>query len=880
VQTLEPRVLLAAALGSEFQVNTTTVNSQRTFAESPQSVATDANGNFVVTWASFGQDGNGDGVYAQRYNAAGAAQGSEFRVNSFTTGSQLNSTVAMDADGDFVVTWTSYGQDGDGNGIYAQRYDAAGLAQGSEFRANTFTTDHQRYSTVAMDADGDFVITWSSNTQDGSNFGIYAQRYNAAGIAQGSEFQVNTFTTGQQQNSTVAMDADGDFVVTWSSNGQDGSSFGIYAQQYNAAGVADGSEFRVNTFTTDEQVFSTVALDADGDFVVSWTSNTQDGSGSGVYAQRYNADAVAQGSEFRVNTFTTVGELHSTVTADTDGNFVVAWSSANQDGDSYGVYAQLYNAAGVAQGSEFRVNTYTTQNQRFSTVAMDADGDFVVVWSSLAQDSSGYGVYAQRYAAGTAPTINDAAFTISENRPVGYVVGTITGTDPDAGDSLTYAITAGNTGNAFAINSATGQITVNSVAPINFELNPTFSLTIEATDTHMLSDTATVTVNLNNLNEAPAAFGKSFSMSENRPVGYVVGNITTSDQDAGQTLSYSITGGNTGNAFAINSMTGQITVNSVAPINFEVNQTFNLQVTATDNGTPQNSRVGTAVINLLDLNEQPFLNPQTFTLSENRPMNQFVGQVLSYDADFAQTRSFSITAGNTGNAFSIDSETGSLRVNSVAAINFEINPTFSLTVRVADNGTPQQSRSATITINLTNLNEQPFLSNQTIGNIPENSPNGAVAGTVGAYDQDAGQTLSYAITGGNTGNAFAINAATGQVAVNNQAALDFETTPTFNLQITVTDNGSPQQSRTATAVVNLIDQSEPVPGPVAFSSRLQPRDTVVQPTTAEQTLPTAAAVPAAQDDGTSDDAPGELYSFLLAEPLPVDDEAESLAGVV
>ena len=90
--------------------------------------------------------------------------------------------------------------------------------------------------------------------------------------ADGPEFQVNTYTTSVQALPSVAMDADGDFVVAWHSgnfgSGQDGSLYGIYAQRYNAAGVAQGSEFQVNTHTTERQAFPSVAMDADGDFVV------------------------------------------------------------------------------------------------------------------------------------------------------------------------------------------------------------------------------------------------------------------------------------------------------------------------------------------------------------------------------------------------------------------------------------------------------------------------------------------------------------------------------------------------------------------------------------------------------------------------------------
>src|SRR5262249_52465440 len=158
--------------------------------------------------------------------------------------------------------WISNTQDGSSNGIYAQRYNAAGVAQGSEFRVNTYTTTVQTVPAVAMDGAGDFVVTWQSNTQDGSFYGIYAQRYNALGAAQGGEFRVNTYTTGSQAAPAVALDGAGNFVISWDSSGQDGNSAGVYAQRYNAAGVAQGAEFRVNSYTTGAQFDSAIAMDA------------------------------------------------------------------------------------------------------------------------------------------------------------------------------------------------------------------------------------------------------------------------------------------------------------------------------------------------------------------------------------------------------------------------------------------------------------------------------------------------------------------------------------------------------------------------------------------------------------------------------------------
>jgi hypothetical protein len=284
------------------------------------------------------------------------AQGAEFRVNTFTTGDQLNVAVAMDADGDFVVAWESSGQDGSLGGIYAQRYSASGVPQDSEFRVNSFTTGGQRIPATAMDADGDFVVTWYDYSQDGSGFGIYAQRYNAAGTAQGGEFRVNSFTIGQQRLPSVAMDDDGDIVVAWQSAYQDGSGYGVYAQRYNAAGIAQGVEFRVNSYTTSSQGDPSVAIESDGDFVVAWIGN-QDG-GSNVYAQRYNAEGVAQGAEFRVNSLTIGSRQFPAVGMDADGDFVITWTDGTfafngQDGSLGGIFAQRYAVVPTVTASSF-----------------------------------------------------------------------------------------------------------------------------------------------------------------------------------------------------------------------------------------------------------------------------------------------------------------------------------------------------------------------------------------------------------------------------------------------------------------------------------------------------------------------------------------------
>ncbi len=383
---------LLSAAGTEIPVNTFTSNAQDLPA-----VAIDGDGDFVVVWASSGQDTSNFGVYGQLYNRAGVAQGSEFRVNSTIANSQTDPFVAMDADGDFVVTWTSTGQDGGNDGVYGQRYNAAGVAQGSEFRVNSTTAGNQRLSSVAMDAAGNFVVAWASDLQDGSSFGIYFQRFNAAGVAQGNELRANTTTADNQTNPAVAMDADGDFAIAWQSNLQDGSGIGVYFQRFSKTGATVGGEIRANSFTTGAQALPTIAMDANGDFIVAWASSGQDGSSDGVYAQLYNNLGATVGNEFRANTFTTQAQSAPSASMDADGDFIITWESNNQDGSARGIYGQRYLKTGAASGGEFVINSFTAGNQGLPSVAMDAAGDFTVAWRSIDQDGSSYGIYAQRY---------------------------------------------------------------------------------------------------------------------------------------------------------------------------------------------------------------------------------------------------------------------------------------------------------------------------------------------------------------------------------------------------------------------------------------------------------------------------------------------------
>ncbi len=407
------------------------------------------------------------------------------------------------------------------------------------------------------------------------------------------------------------------------------------------------------------------------------------------------------------------------------------------------------------------------------------------------------------------PQPSGGPFTIAENSANGSAVGTVAANDPDVGQTHTFVITGGNTGNAFAINAGTGAITVNNSAALDFETTPSFSLAVQVTDngTPALSGTTTVTVNLTDANDPPVVTPATFSLPENSANATGVGTVTATDADAPpQTLSFAITGGNTGGAFAINASTGQITVASTAALDFETTPSFSLTVQATDNGVPPLSGSATVTVNLTDVNEAPVPSGGPFSLPENSANGTSVGTVSAGDPDAGQTHSFTITGGNTNGAFAINATTGAITVATSSALDFETTPSFTLTVQVTDNGSPISSGTASVTINLTDVNEAPVINDQAFS-LNENSANGTVVGTVPVSDPDTGQTHTFAITAGNTGGAFAISNS-GQITVAAVAAVNFEVNPTFTLTVQVTDSGTPGLSDTATVTVNLLNVNE------------------------------------------------------------------------
>ena len=305
---------------------------------------------------SEGTDARGS-IQGQRFNDSGTPIGSQFQVNSYTTDVQLLPRAALDSQGRFVVVWFSlgsYGTDNSGGSVQGQRFDDSGAPNGGEFQVNTYWTNWQRYPVVAANGQGDFVVAWhsvGSYSTDDSNASIQAQRFYDSGALDGGQFQVNTYTTSLQYRPALAVNGPGSFVVAWQSYGSGGTDtddWSIQAQRFDDTGARQGPQFQVNSYTTNQQQRPAVGLDSEGAFVVVWESRGSygtDTSYQSIQGQVYDASAKPVGGQFQVNSYTPDKQRSPSVTPiDPEGNFVVVWESLYSDGTDidWSVQAQRF----------------------------------------------------------------------------------------------------------------------------------------------------------------------------------------------------------------------------------------------------------------------------------------------------------------------------------------------------------------------------------------------------------------------------------------------------------------------------------------------------------------------------------------------------------
>ncbi|MBK8455218.1 MAG: cadherin repeat domain-containing protein [Thiofilum sp.] len=425
---------------------------------------------------------------------------------------------------------------------------------------------------------------------------------------------------------------------------------------------------------------------------------------------------------------------------------------------------------------------------------------------------------------------SSASLSVAENQTA---VTTVTATDAN-GDTLSYSITGGNDASKFNINASTGVLTFisapNCEVPTDVGANNVYNVQVTVSDGNGGTDVQSIAVTVTDVNEnvAPVITSNgggssaSLSVAENQTA---VTTVTATDAN-GDTLSYSITGGNDASKFNINASTGVLTFisapNYEVPTDVGANNVYNVQVTVSDgNG---GTDVQSIAVTVTDVNENvaPVITSNgggssaSLSVAENQTA---VTTVTATDAN-GDTLSYSITGGNDASKFNINASTGVLTF--ISAPNYEVptdvgaNNVYNVQVTVSDGNGGTDVQSIAVTVTDVNENVAPVITSNGGGSSASLSvaENQTAVTTVTATDAN-GDTLSYSITGGNDASKFNINASTGVLtfisAPNYEVPTDVGANNVYNVQVTVSDgNGGTDVQSIAVTVTDVNENVAPV----------------------------------------------------------------------
>ncbi len=410
---------------------------------------------------------------------------------------------------------------------------------------------------------------------------------------------------------------------------------------------------------------------------------------------------------------------------------------------------------------------------------------------------------------------NAAANTVTEDASVGAVVGiTALATDPDAGDTVSYALTD-NAGGLFAIDANTGVVTV--AGALDAETAASHNVEVTATSTDGSTSTETFAVNVTDVNESAVGAvtdsnAAANSVAEDASVGAVVGvTALAADADIGDSVSYLLSD-DAGGLFAIDANTGVVTV--AGALDAETAASHNVEVTATS--TDGSTSTETFTINVSDVSESTVgaisdTNAAANIVAEDASVGAVVGvTALASDPDATDTVSYALSD-DAGGLFAIDANTGVVTVASALDAETAVSHNIEVTATSTDGSTSTEN----FAINITDVNESAVGavtdSNAAADSVAEDASVGAVVGvTALATDADVDDSVTYSLSD-DAGGLFAIDANTGVVTV--AGALDAETAASHNVEVTATSTDG--STSTETFTINVSDVNESAIGAVA-----------------------------------------------------------------
>ena len=423
---------------------------------------------------------------------------------------------------------------------------------------------------------------------------------------------------------------------------------------------------------------------------------------------------------------------------------------------------------------------------------------------------------------------------ISELTPVGFVIAQVNASDLDQMElnftivSIVTEEASRNADGVFAID-ANGRVTLEQA--LDFEMIQSYTVLIKVSDGQLVVYTSLV-VNVLDENDSPPVFTGSnfFQVTEERPVGTLVGMVQATDLDSGTNgeISFSIvTDTPAASLFSINASSGEIRTSEVLDRETLVTRdlflpsefsTSMIRIQARDMGTPSLVTTSLFGIQLLDIND----NPPMFELPSYRreiyedvPPPAVVFQVSAMDSDLGAnsevTYSFELVNSTSGsqNPFTINETSG--LIQTTASLDREEQDEYTLVVTATDRGNPAMSATVVGTVIVLDVNDNTpeFSQNQYEVSVPENEEIGTTILQVSAVDIDAGSNAQVVYSIQDDFTPFAINSTSGEMSL--AAMLDYETRNRFNFTVVARDSGSPPRSSSAEVIVNVVNVDETPP---------------------------------------------------------------------
>jgi hypothetical protein len=376
------------------------INSFINYDQRDPHIVSDSHGNFLVVWTSYNQvnDSSKHDIYFQTLDVDLNKIGNETLVNESISDDQIRPAVAMNESGDFIIAWASYTDQNSLYDIKAKLYKN-GVASTNEFLVNTVTLNSQTKPSADIFSDGSFIIVWESWFEDGSDRGIFAQKFFNDGSKNGYPFQVNQNSQFSQSRPVVKFFQNGNFIIVWETWKQDyslGSNYDIMGRIFNNLGDPITNEIQINDYSLNYQWYADVITLSSQDFIVGWCSWEQDGEDGGIYLKKFNNAFNPLTSEILVNSYKRYYQWLPKLAQTPLGNIVVVWSSWQQDGSREGVYSKLFDSNLNEKSFEERLNDITENFQWEPTVVAINDNEIITTWSNYDESLKSYDIIAKR----------------------------------------------------------------------------------------------------------------------------------------------------------------------------------------------------------------------------------------------------------------------------------------------------------------------------------------------------------------------------------------------------------------------------------------------------------------------------------------------------